>query len=571
MRLSSSRPGIAAEGMRDRAGYAQTVHDPAPARHQEKPMPTGVTRWQSRIVPLGLAGLTLVLTAVFLVAHFHYHGVPSAGTETGGWRDWADQSRYIEAARAWSEWDLTSARHWYPPGYPLLAAPFLRITPTDRFLLPDLGCLIASQFLCAALARRMFPQGRFASLWGAGAFLVASVGTLPGLKSWLAPWTTTPAAALTFAAFVAVLRLAERPGIARALLAGGAIGGIIWFRPADSVPVALAAAVALVPRLFAMPIRPAAGIAAASVLAAAAMAALAAAVIAATTGFGPGTYFAQSAHEGFEFRLLPLRWVSLVIDGRPIFDGVGTERVEPGLHRGLAEVFPWMIAGVAGVAACWFGRGEKRVHVLLATWLAAHMALFLSYRNLRIEGLWLFGSYHYYKVTQPVFLLFALVLAVRLADRATRGRAAVAALVAIMAMFGWRARLIPTPEQVAAATSSGITIPTLESVDNAAIVQGTGKWSGFLSSANVLTVDGLQYNNSSGFMLHPRSTDFLVVPLRPLPPHTGVLTVAEGLRVTPDAPVVKVRQAIEFGLPCAFDFAGSAVCGSLGAPLIPSR
>jgi hypothetical protein len=346
---------------------------------------------QSRLIVLGHAALTLLLVAIFLIAHAHYLGVPAAYTEAGGWSTWADQSKYLEAARAWAAWDLTPARHWYPPGYPLLGALLLPITPSDRFLLPDLACLIASQFACAALARRMFPQGRFAGLVGSAAFLVASVGTLAGLKSWLIPWTTTPAAALTFTALVAVLRLAEHPGIGRALLAGSAIGGIVFFRPADAGPVALAAAVALAPRLCAMPMRRAAGIAAASVFATMAMAAADAGIIAATSGFGPDTYYALSAHFGFELRLLPLRWVSLVVDGRPIFDGVGTERIEPGLHRGLAEGFPWFIAGAGGIAACWFHR-DKRIHILLTTWLVLHLALVLCYRDLHIEGLWLYGN-----------------------------------------------------------------------------------------------------------------------------------------------------------------------------------
>jgi hypothetical protein len=512
-----------------------------------------------------------VLTAVFLFAHSRYPGVPAAGTEAGGWSTWADQAKYLEAARAWAAWDLTPARHWYPPGYALLGAPFLPITPYDRFLLPNLACLIASLFACAALARRMFPQGRYASVWGAAAFLVASVGTLPGLKSWLVPWTTTPAAALTFAAFVAVLRLAERPGIGRAVLAGAAVGGITLFRPGDAVPVALAAAVALTPRLLTMAVRPAAAVAASAVLATAAVAAVTAGIIAATSGFGHGTYYALTADQGFEFRLLPLRWVSLVIDPRPLFDGVGTERVEPGLHRSLAEVFPWMIAGVGGLAACWFGRGEKRVHVLLATWLAAHMALLLCYRVLHIFGLWLYGNYHYFKVTQPVFLLFALVLAVRLADRATRWRAGFAAVAAIVLMFGWRASLVSMPEEVAAATSGGVAIPSLGSLDDAAIVQATGTWNEINSKANVLTIDGVRFRSPHDFRLYPRSTDCLLVPLRPLPPHPGVLTVADGLRVVPGVPAVKVRQTMSFGLPCLFGLAGSAVCGSLGAPLIPSR
>jgi hypothetical protein len=117
---------------------------------------------RSPIVPIGLAGLALALIAIFLFVHSRYLGLPSYGTETGGWRDYADQSKYIEAARAWSEWDLTPSRHWYPPGYALMAAPFLWLTPHDRFLLPNLACMLTCQLACVALARRMFPYHRFA-------------------------------------------------------------------------------------------------------------------------------------------------------------------------------------------------------------------------------------------------------------------------------------------------------------------------------------------------------------------------------------------------------------------------
>jgi hypothetical protein len=525
----------------------------------------------SLIVPIGLGFFTLAMVAVFLVAHAFYTGLPAPGTETGGWRDWADQSRYIEAARAWSEWDLTPARHWYPPGYSLLAAPLLRLTPHDRFLLPNLACLVVSLFACAALARRMFPHHRFASLYGAAAFVVASVGTLPALKSWLVPWTTTPAAALTFAALVAVLRLAEQPGIGRALLAGCAVGGITFFRPGDAVPVAFAAAVALTPYLFTLPIRRAAGIAAASLIAAVAACGAAAGIIAATSGFGSGTYYDLSARIGFEFRLLPLRWVSLVINGNPLFDGVGTDRLEPGLHRGLCEGFPWIIPRVGGAAVCWFGRDTRRVHALLVTWLAAHLALMLSYRDLHILSLWLLDSDHYFKVTQPIFLLYALLLIVRLADSTTRWRAAVAASLAIVLAFGWRASLTPMREQIASTSTDNVAIPSLERVDEAAIVSGTGPWNAFYLAMNFLTIDGRTFRSRPDFKIYPRSKDFLVVPLRPLPPDPGLLTVAAGVHLLAGVPTLKVRQTITFGLPCAFGLAGSVVCGSVGVPLIPSQ
>ena len=534
-------------------------------------MTNAETHPRSPVVPIGLAALALTLIAVFLFVHSRYLGLPSYGTETGGWRDYADQSKYIEAARAWSEWDLTPTRHWYPPGYSLLAAPLLRLTPHDRFLLPNLACMLACQFACAALARRMFPQHRFAPLWGAGAFLVASVSSIPALRTWIVPWTTTPAAALTLMALVAVLRLAEHPGIGRALLAGGAIGGIALFRPSDAVPVAFAATLALTPCLLALPIRRAAGVAAVAVLAAVAMSGTAVAIIAATSGFGPDTYYDRSGRIGFEFRLLPLRWVSLVINGHPLFDGVGTDRLRPGLHRGLCEGFPWIIPGVGGAAACWFGSETRRIHILLVSWLAAHMALMLSYRDLHIVALWLLDSDHYFKVTLPIFLLYALLLAVRLADRTTRSRAAVVAGLAIVLAFGWRASLVPVQAEVAPPSAGGVVIPSLERVDEAAIVRGTGTWSALFLDKHILTIDGTRFRSRYDFEIYPRSKDFLLVPLRPLPPDPGLLTVAAGVHIEADAPVLKARQTIVFGLPCAFGIAGSAVCGNLGVPLIPSR
>jgi len=359
------------------------------------------------------------------------------------------------------------------------------------------------------------------------------------------------------------------------LFAGGAIGGIALFRPSDAVPVAFAAALALAPCLLALPIRRAAGVAAVAVLAAAAMSGTAVAIIAATSGFGPGTYYDRSGRIGSELRLLPLRWVTLVINGHPLFDGVGTDRLRPGLHRGLCEGFPWIILGVGGAAACWLGTDARRIHGLLVSWLAAHMALMLSYRDLHIVALWLLDSDHYFKVTLPVFLLYALLLAVRLADRATRWRVAVAAGLAIVLAFGWRATLTPmqapTPADVAPPSAAGVTIPSLDRVNEAAIVRGTGPWNDFYRARNILTIDGTGFRSPQDFKIYPRSTDFLVLPLRPLPPGPGLLTVAEGIHVEPDAPVLKVRQTIVFGLPCAFGLAGPAVCGGAGVPLIPSR
>jgi hypothetical protein len=524
---------------------------------------------ESLLVLPGLWGCTILLMTVFVIAHSHYPGLPAPRTETGGWDAWSDQSHYIEAARAWAHGNLSPALHWYPPGYALLGAPFLPLTPHDRFLLPDLACLIVSQFACAALGRRLFPEYRFARLLGAGAFLIASIGTFRGLVSWLIPWSTTPSAALTLVAFVAILRLAEQPCVSRALAAGSAIGGITLFRPGDAVPVALAAAIALAPAMFAVPIRRAAGMVVAAVLATGAWVAVTVAIIDATSGFGPGTYYALSDKFGFEFRLLPLHWVTFMINARPDLGGIGTQRIEPGLHRGLCEVFPWIIPGVGGIAGCWFGAKERRVHVLLVSWLVLYLALMLSYRDLHILGLWLYGNYHYFKVTQPIFLLYALVLVSRLGNRAICGRVVVTAVATVVLAFGWRASLTPVSATLPPATQHSIAVPPLDRINEVAIVPGTDTWNGFYYGNHVLTLGGRVFHDPYDFRLYPRRRDFLLVPLRSLPSGSGTLTITPDLHIDPGTRARAARQTISFGVPCAFGLAGRSICGSLGAPLIP--
>lgn len=516
---------------------------------------------KAAFVPPGLIALGLLTAAWFLTAHVlapaPYVGTAPTGLHALG----VDQSHYLAGARAWAQWNLKPALHWYPPGYSLLGAPFLTITPHDPFLVPDLACLLVSQFACAGLARRLFPDNRFAPLLGAGAFLIASIGTVAGALSWVMPWTTTPSATLVLVSLLAVLRLGERPGAHRALVAGSAIGAIALFRPGSAVPVAIAASVAIAPVLLRLPLRRAIWIGAAAVLAASAWVALTVGIIAATSGFGPGTYYALSSAIGFDVGLLPLHWVTFMIDSRPVFNGVHVEQFPVDLH-GLCEAFPWIVPGLGGIAAAWTGPRPQRVHVLLVTWLALHLALTLSYRDLHILGFWIFFNYHYFKVTQPIFLLYAVLLLARLADRQTRRMGSIAAASAIVLGFGWRVRLAPRPGHGEPAQQQTVRLPALNRIDDVAIVPGGGKFKAFYFKSETLVIAGRRFHSLTDFRLYPRHGDFLVIPLRPLPRGRGLLTVPPGVHIDPGARASAARQTIVFGLPCAFDLAGSQVCGA---------
>jgi len=54
------------------------------------------------------------------------------------WQAWSDQSRYLQSAQAWATLNLDPALHHYPPGYSLLAAPFVYLMPALPFVVPDL-------------------------------------------------------------------------------------------------------------------------------------------------------------------------------------------------------------------------------------------------------------------------------------------------------------------------------------------------------------------------------------------------------------------------------------------------
>lgn len=92
-----------------------------------------------------------------------------------GWWSWWDQSAYIQATLAWANGVLDPAYHWFLPGYALLGAPFVRITPAEPFLLPDLACLLGSLWLFAGLAARLMGEFRHGRAVGAAVFVATAV------------------------------------------------------------------------------------------------------------------------------------------------------------------------------------------------------------------------------------------------------------------------------------------------------------------------------------------------------------------------------------------------------------
>ncbi len=120
----------------------------------------------------------------------------------------------------------------------------------------------------------------------------------------------------------------------------------------------------------------------------------------AVDGLRADGYLLSSAGYGFEWRLLPLRWVILMIDPKPLFiDG-----------QGLAQVFPWIVPGLVGMVALLLARRvsvPRFVHWAVVAAVMADVVQFLCYRDLHPDYLWQNGVYHYFKWTLPFFGLYA--------------------------------------------------------------------------------------------------------------------------------------------------------------------
>ncbi|MGI4878116.1 MAG: hypothetical protein ACRYG4_11600, partial [Janthinobacterium lividum] len=254
--------------------------------------------------------------------------------------------------------------------------------------------------------------------------------------------------------------------------------------------------------------------------------------------------------------------------GNPVYDGVGTSVTRPGLHRGMIEVFPWIILGIGGIAACLTSGRAKSVHVMLAIWVMLHTCLLLAYRDLHVLGLWLNGNYHYFKVTQPILLLFAVMLVRLASDRSTRS-SLVAATVAIIALFSWRAVLLPVVTAAATTVSGAILLPAIDRLDAAVILRGRPTWKETYEGSHVVVIGQSWYHDVYDFRIYGRDGDMLLIPLRHLPTGRPLLENAARLGIDLAAPVIAARQTIRFGLPCAFRLAGTAICGSKGAPVLP--
>ena len=489
------------------------------------------------------------MSVTILLEAFYYFRIHFWKWPNFNWFGGEDQAHYLAAARAWSVGNFDPTAHYYLPGYALLAAGFARILSPQPFMLVDFACIIATFGLFVAVCRHLAPDSRYATLLACLAFLIATLSVQQALIVWVVPWTTTPAAPLTLWALLSALHFATRPSARPAFLGAFAATLIAWFRPADSA-AALGCLgifmlwVVLNRRVALRDVTRYAVVAMSAVV-------LAVAPLAAVHhwifGSAIDPYLTRSASTGFEWRLIPIRWVTIVLDPRPLFPQ----------GPGLISVFPWIVPGIAGLLFSLLRR-PREAHALVGGAVAVSWLLYLSYRDLQVPALWVDANYHYFK-WMLLFLAFYALLWVRgLMRRSSRLAAILSAGTVIAILLPWRASLdiYKTSPTTITRQSDGravLSLPDgLARLDDAVLLTTGVGWedvnNGFFDPA----IAGQPISTPMALGVYSRPPGLMIIPLRRLPPGPATVVLDRQVVVEPEETLSLAHQTISYGLPCIF-------------------
>lgn len=367
-----------------------------------------------------------VVAAVYLViAWLVYGGVPGAVY----WQGWADQTLYVESARAFLHGDLAADRHWYPPGYSLALAPLAGLPMWLAFLIANLLFLFGAWRGFRAVALRFGVSGG----WALAVFLLTTVLHPYIGMQWITPWTTTLSACLIWQALARALAAAEpgngespRPSAARAaFVLGLVLGAIPATRPIDGVIAAILALYVLAcawrcPREIA-----------AAALGGLTVVAVFVALHLAIHGPVPTDYMKLSAAHGMNFARLGWKAYLILVEPQPWFP----------YGWGLLRACPWLPLGAAGLLAALLPGWTRRIEAaVLGVVAAVYCALILAYVDLLPSGLWYYNNVNYFKWLLPLFGLFAVIFV-----KAARRRPLPALALLALVLLPTTLRFSPVP------------------------------------------------------------------------------------------------------------------------------
>ena len=460
------------------------------------------------------------------------------------WRGWADQDHYLSAARAWAALNFDPAQHNYPPGYPLLGALFVHLTPAQPFLIPNLICSAAALVLFTRIARRLRPDWVHAEAIAALCFIACTAIGKTSIDLWVVPWTTTAAAPLLFACILMALRYQDRTRLSDLAWLGLAAALCVMVRPSDGALIFLVCAGFCAAHLIASRAAPRIlathGLGLAACFGAGLLLAVAAHVL--VHGWSLGRYVGGSAATGFEWRLIPLRWVTLFVSPRPLFPQ----------GAGMASVFFWLPPGIAGMffAVCARPARVAAANALVAIAVGTSWLLYLSYRDLEPYGLWRFNNAHYFKWTLPFLGLWAIGFLAAWVRRAA-WRPAALSLALAAALFCWRPEFVPSAHGTQPFDGARLIVPGgLRPMDRVVILPVRGVWRDLYYNETKLQTNNGIFSNTRDFKLFPIQAGAMLMPLRPLPAGDAALILGEGLSLPARVDWQTGSARLVFGIPC---------------------
>jgi hypothetical protein len=460
------------------------------------------------------------------------------------WIGWSDQDYYLQSARAWAHGNLDPSQHHYPPGYALLAAPFVYLTPSQPFLIPDLVCSALTLVLFTRVCRRLAPDLPHVGAVAAICFLGSTALGETATDLWVVPWTTTAAAPLLLTSLLMALRFSQSLRLPDLFGLGLAAGFGAAVRPSDAALIFAICGAYCAVRLVMARSTPLGYLSAVLVLAGGLAIGLLPGLVAHVLvhGFSAGGYLGSSAGVGFEWRLIPLRWVTLAISPRPLFPQ----------GSGMAAVFPWLLPGIAGMIltiAIWH-RPAAGANLFVAVAIVAYWALYLSYRDLHPTGLWRYNNVHYFKWTLPFLLFWAVGQARALKMQTSRG-AALAALGAACLLFWWRPVFVPAAQGMEAVHGLAAAVPGgLAPIDRVFILEGGGAWNAAYFGRSRLLIGAHAFFNPGDYKIFPGHAGLMLMPMRSLPEGDATIVMPAGVVLPRQAHWTAGTSQLEFGVPC---------------------
>ena len=320
-----------------------------------------------------LAVVAGIYVAAYIVDPLHPGEAPPAARQ--GWWSWADQTKYVEAATMLADGRVDRDGYYYPLGYSVLGAAFVRVWPAHPFFLPNLALVLAIAALGWRLARRWLSP--LATLALAVGFVATHTALLR--LTLVVPWNTIAVQAALFAGLW--LTLARRD--ARALVALAGLAALTYLvRPADAVCFA--------PLLVWATLRlPTWG-------ARVGWGALGVVVIAAAVAgvawlnwrvFGDWkTPYERGSFENIGFLGYPVahKLYGLFVDGETFFGEFGTA---------LLWRYPWLFLAVPG--AVWWVRRDGWSGAAALAAIALNWGLYVCYNDFTPSALYRFSLIHY--------------------------------------------------------------------------------------------------------------------------------------------------------------------------------